>query len=98
MKRELLDVVVSYDIVDDRMRQKIADLLEEYGERVQYSVFELTLKARELQKLRVRLGKFLRDKADSIRYYVLCQRCLSERVVDRRRRKEAQEKSANTNH
>ena len=31
--------VIAYDIPNDRRRQKIADLLEGYGKRVQYSVF-----------------------------------------------------------
>ena len=31
--------VISYDIPDDKRRKKIADLLEGYGQRVQYSVF-----------------------------------------------------------
>jgi CRISPR-associated protein Cas2 len=35
--------VISYDIPDDKRRKKIADLLEGYGQRVQYSVFECQL-------------------------------------------------------
>jgi CRISPR-associated protein Cas2 len=31
--------VIAYDITDDRLRDKIAKLLQEYGERIQYSVF-----------------------------------------------------------
>lgn len=82
MKRQLLDVVASYDIADDRRRTKLAELFEDYGVRVQYSVFELTLKPRELKELRQRAGKLLRGHADSIRYYVLCRNCLAEREVD----------------
>jgi CRISPR-associated protein Cas2 len=98
MKRELLDLVVSYDIVNDRMRQKIADLLEDDEEWVQRSVFELTLKVKGLPKLRAHLGKCLGDKRDSIRYYILCQRCLPEQIVDHRQRKETEKSSANTDH
>ncbi|SMP02529.1 CRISPR-associated protein Cas2 [Desulfurobacterium pacificum] len=33
--------VAAYDITDDRIRNKIAHYLEEYGKRVQYSCFEI---------------------------------------------------------
>lgn len=33
-------VVVVYDIPDNKRRKKLADFLEGYGRRVQYSVFE----------------------------------------------------------
>ena len=32
--------LVSYDIESDRLRKKISDTLENYGIRIQYSVFE----------------------------------------------------------
>ncbi|MEW6376162.1 MAG: CRISPR-associated endonuclease Cas2, partial [Thermodesulfobacteriota bacterium] len=35
--------VVSYDIPDDQRRIKIAKILEDFGDRVQYSVFECLL-------------------------------------------------------
>ena len=37
-------VVIAYDIVDDKHRTKISKLLEGYGERVNYSVFECMLR------------------------------------------------------
>jgi CRISPR-associated protein Cas2 len=36
-------VVVSYDISDDKRRRKVAQIMEGYGYRVQYSVFECDL-------------------------------------------------------
>ncbi|MDG7000966.1 MAG: CRISPR-associated endonuclease Cas2, partial [Nitrososphaerota archaeon] len=60
MKPELLDFVVSYDITDNRKRKKIADILDEYGRRVQYSVYEITVPSREVGSLRSRLAKHLR--------------------------------------
>ncbi|MBR8835369.1 MAG: CRISPR-associated endonuclease Cas2 [Stigonema ocellatum SAG 48.90 = DSM 106950] len=35
--------VVAYDVPCDKRRKKISDLLEGYGQRVQYSVFECLL-------------------------------------------------------
>ena len=42
-------VIVSYDISDDTLRKNIANLLEDNGKRVQYSVFECHLDAKRLE-------------------------------------------------
>ncbi len=34
-------LIVSYDISDDKLRNKFSKFLEQYGRRLQYSVFEL---------------------------------------------------------
>ena len=43
--------LVSYDIVSDRLRNKIAKTLEGYGKRVQYSVFECDLTEKRYKEL-----------------------------------------------
>lgn len=43
--------VVSYDIASDRTRRKLAKLLEGYGVRIQYSVFECRLTEKRFQKM-----------------------------------------------
>lgn len=43
--------LVSYDITSDRRRRRIANLLENYGKRIQYSVFECYLDEKRYQKL-----------------------------------------------
>ncbi|MBW1990880.1 MAG: CRISPR-associated endonuclease Cas2, partial [Deltaproteobacteria bacterium] len=44
--------VVSYDIVDDRRRLRLAKLLTDYGHRVQKSVFECDLDDRRFLALK----------------------------------------------
>ncbi len=87
MKPELLDFVVSYDITDNRKRKKIADILDEYGQRVQYSVYEITVPSGEVRSLRSRLAKHLRKSTDTIRYYSLCQKCVAKIMFDSVRNK-----------
>ena len=55
-------VVVSYDISDDKRRRMVAKLLEGYGYRVQYSVFECDLSLKQLQKLRRELKPYVKGK------------------------------------
>ncbi len=67
--------IVSYDVVDDRIRKRISDTLLDFGgTRVQYSVFECELTPSKFEQLYKKLHK-LRKASDSIRYYFLCKRC-----------------------
>lgn len=68
-------IAVAYDIPDDRRRTKLATLLEDYGRRVQLSVFECLLDERQLARMRHRIERLIRPDEDSIRLYVLCGSC-----------------------
>jgi len=75
-------VVISYDISDDRTRNKVANLLADYGKRVQYSVFECRLDAKTLRKLVEKLKPFAEGNGnDSIRVYQICEACLKKAVL-----------------
>lgn len=68
--------VISYDIRDDRRRTKVAKMLEDFGDRVQYSVFELVLeRPQQLRRLQRRLLRVLDESEDSVRIYSLCSAC-----------------------
>jgi CRISPR-associated protein Cas2 len=43
--------VISYDISDNKLRNKFVKIIEKYGERVQYSVFEFELSPKEFKNL-----------------------------------------------
>lgn len=65
-------VVVSYDISDDKRRRKVAEIMEGYGYRVQYSVFECDLDVKKLRALTSELRPLVRRKEfESIRFYPL---------------------------
>ena len=67
--------VVCYDISDDKVRERIAKVLLKYGNRVQYSVFEVMLKSQsELNILLYKLRKVADENTD-IRLYRLCENC-----------------------
>ncbi len=68
-------ILVSYDIPDDRRRTKIASLLKDFGERVQYSVFECLVNEAALDRLRQRLVAKVVAEDDSVRIYRLCADC-----------------------
>lgn len=71
--------VVAYDIPDDRRRNKIGSMLEAYGRRVNYSVFETQFKSdAQIRQLENKLLKFLKPKEDSVRFYNICENSLSK--------------------
>ncbi len=73
-------VVISYDISDDGTRTKVANLLLDYGTRVQYSVFELLIDEKKLDELVERLKPFP-ECGDSIRIYRICAGCLKKGIL-----------------
>ena len=61
-------VLVIYDIVDNKRRNKLVKLLESYGFRVQKSAFEARLSEKQYQKLLESIEKFAIEE-DNIRTY-----------------------------
>lgn len=74
-------VVISYDIPDDRRRTRVCHLLKDYGQRVQYSVFECQLRPKDFKRLRERLRPLLDLAEDDVRFYRLCEICLPKAKV-----------------
>jgi CRISPR-associated protein Cas2 len=54
-----MNYIISYDIPDTKRRTKIAKTLLDFGDRVQYSVFEAELTDELYCKMRRRLKRYL---------------------------------------
>jgi CRISPR-associated protein Cas2 len=67
--------IVTYDIVNDRRRVRLAKALKNFGNRVQYSVFECLMGTKELEKLRKRTTALIDFEEDSVRIYSMCSEC-----------------------
>ena len=67
--------VVAYDIADDRRRARVADLLLGFGDRVQYSVFEVDVSTRDLERLLASCEILITPPADRLRVWRLCGAC-----------------------
>jgi len=68
-------VIISYDVADDKRRAKIANLLENYGTRVQYSVFECLIEKEQLEEIKQLADEIISHSEDSLRYYIICEDC-----------------------
>ncbi len=68
--------VISYDIELDKIRNKVAKTLENYGKRVQYSVFECDIKELQFKSLYSELAQIMSGEVEgNIRFYSLCKTC-----------------------
>ena len=66
---------VVYDVVSDKVRQKVADACLDYGlERVQYSTFRGDLTANRRQELALRLKERLGEKEGCIHVIPVCEK------------------------
>jgi CRISPR-associated protein Cas2 len=69
--------LVCYDIADNRRRQRIAELLLDYGSRVQESVFECLIDLPLAERMQEQLRKAIETEHDSVFVFPLCDACLS---------------------
>lgn len=71
-----MDLLVAYDVntttkEGQKRLRKVAKVCEAYGQRVQYSVFEITVNEVQRERLRSRLVKIIHPEEDSLRIYWL---------------------------
>lgn len=68
-------MLVSYDVAKDekgeKRLRKVSKILENYGQRVQYSVFECLVAPSQWVELKNKLLKTINPEYDSLRFYSL---------------------------
>lgn len=69
-------VLVSYDVATDELKgqrrlRRVAKACQDYGQRVQYSVFECIVDPAQWTKLKERLISEIDPEKDSLRFYYL---------------------------
>lgn len=71
-----MDILVTYDVNTEtkegrRRLRKVAEACKDYGQRVQYSVFECRVNEMQYETFQARLITIINPKTDSIRFYRL---------------------------
>lgn len=71
-----MDVLVTYDVSTEtkagrRRLRKVATTCKDFGQRVQYSVFECQVNDAQHESLRAQLLKIINPEEDSLRIYRL---------------------------
>ncbi len=78
LKAKKLFVVVAYDISNTRKRTKISKILEQYGVRINRSVFECMLSKDQFARIEKELKAKINPKTDVLVFYVLCINCYTK--------------------
>jgi CRISPR-associated protein Cas2 len=73
--------IVCYDLSDDRRRQRLVDVLLDYGKRVEESVFECTLEAPLAARMIDAIHKVVDTGEDKVLVYRLCENCAEKALV-----------------
>jgi CRISPR-associated protein Cas2 len=75
--------LVAYDIPDNRRRGRLAEALLAFGVRVQESVFECDLRAKnELARMLDHIRReIMPEDGDHVRIYRLCADCLAQTII-----------------
>lgn len=69
-------VLITYDVNTETLAgktrlRKVAKQCQNYGQRVQYSVFECLVDAAQMRQLKHRLTQLINPEKDSLRFYYL---------------------------
>jgi len=73
--------VVAYDITDHKRLARVAKVCEDYGVRVQYSVFECRLDEDEFADFWLKLLEEIDDAEDRMVAYKIDARCARETLT-----------------
>ncbi len=68
-------LLIIYDIRKPKRLAKVAKVMEGYGRRVQYSIFECQLDSQTLKRLQNDLLQIIDQEEDEVKYFRLCSRC-----------------------
>ena len=72
---EKMNMIVAYDIADEKRLSRIAKVMLDYGVRVQKSIFEVTVTRAVFEELKERVEEVIDWSEDGVKYFPLCSRC-----------------------
>jgi CRISPR-associated protein Cas2 len=73
-----MNCIVIYDITEDKLRAKVADVCLDFGlERIQYSAFFGELSHNQKETLFKKVKRLMGDKPGNIQIYPVCEKDLA---------------------
>ncbi|MFW6028822.1 MAG: CRISPR-associated endonuclease Cas2 [Halanaerobiales bacterium] len=80
-----MNTLVIYDISEDKIRNKVAEVCKDYGlSRIQWSAFMGEINNNRREELYLKLLKTLKDNEGNIQLYPICSKdiCLKKEIVN----------------
>ena len=73
--------IICYDITCDKRRYRLDKFLAQYGQRIQYSVYEAIISKDGLNSIRKEIKLIIDTDADKVNYYRICRWCQDKVVL-----------------
>ncbi len=68
-------MIVTYDISEPKRLVAVAKAMEDFGIRVQKSVFEAELNRPVFERMKRRVEEIVEPEKDGVKYFPLCEKC-----------------------
>jgi CRISPR-associated protein Cas2 len=70
-----MNMIVAYDIADPKRLAAVAKIIQDYGVRVQKSIFEVTVDGKIFAEMKSRIEDVIVSTEDGVKYFPLCEKC-----------------------
>lgn len=70
-----MNMIIAYDIADDKRLMRVAKVMLDYGVRVQKSIFEVQITPPVFRILKDRVERIIVPEEDGVKYFPLCEKC-----------------------
>jgi CRISPR-associated protein Cas2 len=70
-----MNMIVAYDIAEPRRLNKVAEVIKDYGIRVQKSIFEVDVSDKSFIEMKARIEDIINPSEDGVKYVPLCEKC-----------------------
>ena len=71
-------MLVTYDIANPKRLQRIAKIMLGYGQRVQKSIFEVSLTPAVFKQMKSHIDNTIDPAEDGVKYFPLCRKCFAK--------------------
>ena len=77
----MMNYIVAYDIGDPRRLHRVAKVMEDYGHRVQQSIFEVSLGRFRFDEMKHQIEQEIVASMDGVKYFPRCEKCVGSTTV-----------------
>ncbi len=77
----MAEYFIIYDIADSKRLNRVAKILQDYGQRAQKSKFEVSLSPAQLKVLQRKIGRVIHPEEDGVKYFPLCEKCFGKTEI-----------------
>ena len=70
-----MNMIVAYDISNPKRLRRVAKIMQDYGKRVQKSIFEVSLTPPVFKKMKFQIDTTINHTEDGVKYFPLCAKC-----------------------